>query len=150
VYNAPAVRECECIEYLLNETDCARCVDCSLKHAGVEGRSLNVFHDHQNLIVGAKGGSEGGDTGMFKSGDDFDFAQKAFNQIGAGIRARKQNFHGLNAIRKKVTNLENLPHPAAADDRNDLVISDGRADFEDGWACGHQRTVYGDWGCDLP
>jgi hypothetical protein len=25
-----------------------------------------------------------------------------------------------------------------------LVISDGRADIEDGWACGHQRTVYGD------
>jgi hypothetical protein len=25
-----------------------------------------------------------------------------------------------------------------------LVISDGRTDFEDGWACGHQRTVYGD------
>jgi hypothetical protein len=144
VYNTPAVRECEGIEHLLNEADCARCVDRSLKHAGVEGHSLNVLHNHENLIVGAKGGSQGSDAGMLKSGDDFDFAQKSLNQIGTRVRTWEQNFHGLDAIGKEVANLENLAHSAPADDRNDLVVSDGRTDFEDGWACGHQRTVYGD------
>src|SRR5579864_682622 len=82
---------------------------------------------------------------MLKSGDDFDFAQKTLNQISTRVCTREQNFHGLDAIGKKVANLEHLPHSAPADDRNDLVISDGRTDFEDGWASGHQRTVYGDW-----
>jgi hypothetical protein len=81
---------------------------------------------------------------MLKSGDDFDFAQKSLNQIGTRVRTWEQNFHGLDAIGKEVANLENLAHSAPADDRNDLVVSDGRTDFEDGWACGHQRTVYGD------
>jgi hypothetical protein len=144
VHNAPAVRECEGIEHLLNEADCARGVDWSLKHAGMEGHSLNVLHNHENLIVGAKGGSQGSDAGMLKSGDDFDFAQKALDQIGTRVRTWEQNFHGLDAIGKEVANLKDLAHSAPADDRNDLVISDGRTDFEDGWACGHQRTVYGD------
>src|ERR1700751_1383134 len=110
----------------------------------MQGSSFHVLHDHEDLIVSAKGSSQGSDPGMLESRDNFDFPQKTLDQIGTRVSTREQNFHGLDAVGNEVPNLEDLPHPTPADDGDDLVIPNRGADFEGGWACGHQRTVYGE------
>ena len=81
---------------------------------------------------------------MFKRGDDFNFAQKAFDQIGAPLHIGQQDFHRLDSFGENVTNLENLPHSSPADHRDDLVIPDSRSGFENRRPRGHKSISIGE------
>src|SRR5215470_3074185 len=108
----------------------------------MQRHSVDVFHDHQNLIVGPESGSERGDAGMLKRGDDLDLPQKSLHEIGTSLCIRQQDLHGLDPVGEDVSDFVDLAHSAPADYRDNLVIPDGRANFEDGVPCGHDRTQY--------
>jgi hypothetical protein len=68
--------------------------------------------------------------GMIESGDQLDLAQKAFGEVGSGVDIGQENFHGLDAVRNQIADLEDLAHAAAPEQRKDFVITYGLADFE--------------------
>jgi hypothetical protein len=80
-------------------------------HVPMQPRSLHVFHDHQDLIPDAKSRSERGDTWMLQGGDDFDFAQKALNQIPTRIDVRQQDLQASVRSERRLRTLKTFPIP---------------------------------------
>ena len=67
---------------------------------------------------------------MLQAGLHFDLAQEAVGQFRLIGQIRKQHLHGFDAVGNDVADLVDLAHSAGAQNADDLVIADGRTDFE--------------------
>ena len=96
----------------------------------IEGDALDELHHHEELILHAHRGAQGGDVRVLQAGLYFDFAQKAVGEIGLIDEIGKQHLHGFHAIRDDVADLVDLAHAAGAKDADNLIVADGGTNLE--------------------
>jgi hypothetical protein len=60
--------------------------------------SLQILHQHQELVLHPHGGVERRDVGVLQACLHFDLAHEAVGQFGRGGKVREEHFHRLDAI----------------------------------------------------
>src|SRR5437016_3909041 len=85
--------------------------------------ALDVFHNHDELVVGGECGSKRSDIGMVETGHEFDLAQETSGQLLSSEEVRQQNLHGFNAIGDHVSHAIDLAHASAAQFVENLIVA---------------------------
>jgi hypothetical protein len=82
------------------------------------------------VVVHPYGRVQRGDIGVLHAGLGFDLAEKAVSQLRLSRKIREQHLHGLDAVRNDIPDLIDLPHAAGAENADNLIVADVRADLE--------------------
>ena len=88
-----------------------------------ERGAFDVLHDHDELIADGQRGAQLGDIGMMQAGENFYFAQETIGEFLLLGKIGQQNFHGFDAVRKRVADFIDLAHAAGAERAEDQVVA---------------------------
>ena len=80
-------------------------------------------------MVHLEGRPQGGDVGMLEAGHELDLAQESFGEVGRCRRVVEHHFHGFDAVRNHVPDLEDSAHASAPQQADDLVAAHRLANF---------------------
>src|SRR5215469_16394888 len=99
MHNAKPMRMGKTVQHLIYNLNRARLVESADRQQLVQGVPVHELHDHEKLIADAQGGSQRCDVRMLEPGNYSDLAEKALDELRAGIEVRKQHLHGFGAVR---------------------------------------------------
>jgi len=88
----------------------------------IQGRTLDELHDHEELILQAKRCAQARPIGMIQTCEQLDFANEAVREFRVFGKIGQQDLQGIDAVGNGVLDLINLPHPACAQQADNLII----------------------------
>ena len=87
-----------------------------------QGRTLDELHDHEELILQAKLCAQARPIGMIQTCGQLDFANEAVRESRVFGKIGQQDLQDIDAVPNGVPDLINLPHPACAEQADNLII----------------------------
>src|SRR5580658_773992 len=110
-------------EHLIQIDERVGIADIALLQAGGERGAFDVLHDHDELIADGQRGAQLGDIRMMQAGENFYLAQETVGEFLLLGKIGQQNFHGFDAVGKRVTDFVDLAHASSAQRAEDQVVA---------------------------
>src|SRR5580658_7444688 len=105
-----------------------------------ESVSLNVFHDHDQLVPGCESRAQLRDVGVLQTGQDLDLTHKAIGQVALLCQIRQQDLHRLRAVGDDIADQVDLAHSAVTQLSNNFVIANLLMRFDHDAPLGNRRV----------
>ena len=113
----------ECGEHLIEIDERVGIADVTLLQAGGECGAFDELHDHHELIADGESGAQLGDIRMMQAGENFYLAQETVGEFLLLGKIGQQNFHGFDAVGKRVAYFIDLAHASGAQGAEDQVVA---------------------------
>src|SRR5208282_1050981 len=110
-------------EHLVEVNERVGVTDVALLQAGGERSAFDVLHDHDELIADGQRGAQLGDIGMVEAGENFYFAQETIGEFLLLGKIGQQDFHGFDAVGKRVADFVDLAHASGTQSAEDQVVA---------------------------